>query len=99
MTTVADLKEFLIADAQASDPVDLTFINTMLTAAKAKISGGKGEVAPLTEASVGGKTWARDIRLSSLDVARACREALDYLANDGAGHSPVTFLDFSRMSC
>lgn len=96
MTTVADLTEFLIADAQDSDPVDLDYINGLLAEAKAKITGGKGEVAPLREGSVGGKTWARDVQLSAIQVAQACRRALAYLAESEGAGSPVTFIDFSR---
>jgi hypothetical protein len=98
MTTAADLSDFLIADALAVDPdnPDLTFINTLLTNAKAKISGGKGEVAPLTEGSVGGKTWQREIKLSALEVAAACRTALDFLDEDEKAVSG-TNLDFSEI--
>ncbi|HKP92974.1 MAG TPA: hypothetical protein VJS88_03685 [Chthoniobacterales bacterium] len=99
MMTVADLTDFLVADAQAADPdsPDLTFINAMLTAAKDKMTGGKGEVAPLTEGSVGGKTWARNIRLSALEVAAACRAALDFLNEDGEQAVSGTNLDFSEI--
>jgi hypothetical protein len=95
--TAADLTDFLIADAQASDPVDLTFINGLLTNAKAKISGGKGEVAPLTQGQVGGKQWMREIKLSALEVASACRSALDFLQEDSRSVSATRF-DFGGLN-
>jgi hypothetical protein len=98
MITVAHLVDFLVADAVAVDPdsPDLTFINALLAAAKNKITGGKGEVAPLTQGMVGGKTWMREIKLSALEVASACRAALDFLNENELGVSG-TNLDFSEV--
>jgi hypothetical protein len=98
MTTVADLIDFLVADALAVNPnsPDLTFINALLANAKSKITGGKGEVAPLTQGMVGGKTWMREIKLSALEVAAACQAALDLLNEDEPGVSG-TNLDFSEV--
>lgn len=92
---VADFVEFLVAEMDATDST--TFVDDLLTAAKAKLQG-KGELAFLASGTLNGKAFSRSKELSAQEIALACRRALQ-LYNDDAGSGPITFLDFSRGGC
>lgn len=90
--TREDFTQFLVADIQATG--DDTFVQTLLTSARAKILAGGGEISPLTTAGLNGKTFGRSLRMDAAEVATACREALDIVAGDAA---VVSTLDFSCL--
>ena len=78
----ADLTEYLIAEIVAADG-DTTFTDELLAKARARILAGGGEIAPLSGTSTStGSTFLRDVRMSAVDVAKACRDALDYVNED-----------------
>lgn len=93
MTAAEDFRNFLLADMEATSSTE--FATDLLAQAKAKIKAGKGELAFLENGSVNGKNFTRAKTLSALDVARACRIALELYAG-APGSSPFTFLDLSR---
>lgn len=93
--TAAELTDFLIAETLAANG-DTTFVDNILAAAKAKITGGGGQIAPFKTGSVAGKNFEREIRMDAVTVAACCRAALDYVDPQGDGVSGTT-LDFSEV--
>ena len=91
----SEFVDFLLADLEATE--DTAFAEDLLAKAKAKITAGKGELAFMESASANGKSFNRSKELSSLQVAAACRKALDLYAHK-AGSSPITFLDFRGIA-
>ena len=92
--TAPELTDYLIAEILAADG-DTTWVEGLLTAAKAKITGSSGEIAPVTSGSVGGKNFSRELRTDPVTFAACCREALDFIAHKSVS---CTRLDFSRTS-
>jgi hypothetical protein len=92
--TAPQLTDYLIAEILAADG-DTTWVQGLLTAAKAKIASGSGEIAPITSGSLGGKNFSRELRMDPVTFAACCREALDFVAHKSVS---CTRLDFSRIS-
>lgn len=90
--TTAELTEFLIAEIEAGNR---SFVQQLLQSARAQILAGGGQIAPMTNASSGGKSFTRDVKMSCAEVAKACRAALD---SAGPAGVPATGLDFSRIN-
>lgn len=87
------LIDFLVADMEATE--DTAYATDLLTAAKAKITAGAGQLVLLTSASLNGKSFTGEGTLSAVEVAYAARRALD-IYDDTAGQSPITFPDLSE---
>jgi hypothetical protein len=85
--------DFLVADMEASQST--AYATALLTQAKTKITAGAGEVGFVDSANINGKNFTRSRELSALDIALACRKAID-LYDDTDGPS-ITFADFSRI--
>lgn len=86
----AQFVSFLVADMEATGST--AFADGLLANAKAAITAGNGQLGFMTTGSVNGKTFGRSKELSALDVAAACREALDLYADDETRQ--ITFPDF-----
>lgn len=86
--------KFLVMECE--DTGSMTFVDTLLTAAKAAILAGQGSVAFLQAASGNGKSVTQAGALTCDEVAFACRTALRLYNND-AGSGPITFPDFTDM--
>ena len=72
--TVAEFTNVLVAEMEADEAT--TFVETLITDARAAIAGGKGTIASLTSSSLNGKAFTRTIDLSPVQVLQACRQAL-----------------------
>lgn len=94
--TTGELTDFLIAEITATDSTD--FVNDLLSKAKAQILAGGGLIAPLIGGSLNGKSFNRNLRLDAVQVATACRAALDYAA-EGEDQKGVSCarMDFSDL--
>jgi len=90
---VKEFVDFLVAELE--DTESTTFVDGLLTAAKAKIMG-RGELGFLETGTINGKTFARSKELSAVEIAQACRQALRLYNND-AGSGGITFLDFRGL--
>jgi hypothetical protein len=71
---------FLVADMEATGST--AFAESLLTKAKIAIEAGNGQLGFMTSGSVNGKTFGRTKELSALDIAKACRDALDLYADN-----------------
>ncbi len=90
---VRQFTDFLVADMVATE--DTTFCEGLLSQARAKITAGAGEVGFFQNGTVNGKTFTRATVLTCLDVAYACRTALNEYNDEGTQPTGVTFVDFS----
>lgn len=70
-------------------------METLLAKALAKIAKGGGQLAPLNNASLNGKSFSREIRLDAVQVADICQSALDETDGVGSSATGVTLPDFS----
>ena len=69
------------------------------TKAKAKITAGQGQLGFLNSSSLNGKNFGRMLVCTALDVATACRTALDdYADEDDSGNVASTGLDFRGLN-
>jgi hypothetical protein len=91
-STAADLLEILISEIEDGN---VAYVNNLLTAAKAKITAGDGEMAPLQDGNLAGKQFSRVIRLDAAQVARICRQAIQETGGSGVA---TTGLDFSELN-
>lgn len=93
--------DFLVADmralAAAEDPDPTALAAGELAKARAKIVAGKGQMAFYTSGSVNGKAFSAAQVLTNLDVASACRRALDIYAGVETDRFGVTIPDFSGI--
>lgn len=96
-SAAAELRDFLIADMQATESTE--FATDLLTKAKAKIKAGNGALGFMASTSANGKTFTSNQTLTALEVAQAARAAIDAYesADDGLSGDSITFIDFSRM--
>lgn len=78
---------------ECEDTTSTTFLDQLLTLAKAEILVGNGSVGFMASASANGKSFTLNEKLSCDDVAFACRTA-KRLYTGAEGHSPITFLNF-----
>lgn len=92
--TAAQCTDYLIAEIRAANG-DPSWVQGLLAAARSKIANGAGEIAPITSGSVGGKNFARELRMDPVTFASCCREAIDFCAGESVC---CTRLDFSRIS-
>lgn len=88
--TSSALLEFLQGEI---DDGNAPFVRTLLAQAKGRILAGKGEIAPILQATLNGKTVQRAPQMNCVEFARICRQALA-----GADAAPATTLDFSGLS-
>lgn len=99
MDAVDEYVDFLVADmraaGRASDPDPKAFANAELAKAKAKIAAGRGQMAFYTSGSVNGKAFTAAQVLTTLDVASACRTAIDIYEGVEPTRFGVTVPDFS----
>ena len=89
--TAADFTEFLVAEIEAGNQ---TYVTGLLTAAKAKITAGGGEILPMVGASANGKSFNRELRMDCATVAKCCRDALIETAADDEDSGPVSATAF-----
>lgn len=93
--TSGEFTEFLIDEIESGNAA---FVTNLLTAARAKISAGGGQIAPLVGAALNGKNFNRQIEMNCAVVAKCCRDAIKATADDQT-NGPVsgTRLDFSEL--
>jgi hypothetical protein len=75
------LYDFLLADLEATEST--TYATALLTAAKAQITAGGGQLGFINSASLNGKNFGKQLVLTALDTALAARKALDDYDDDG----------------
>ena len=84
-----------------------TFIQGLLDAAKAKQSGGGGEIVFLTAATGNNKSGTRELRMDCVELFTLASKALTrYAQLVASGYSaaemvevPCTFASFGNLSC
>ena len=95
--TLDQFTDFLLTDAL--DTGSTAFIDKLLKAAREAILAGNGTLGDLTSSGLNGKSFTKQITLSSAEVAAACRTALRRYAGDGDDADEVrsTNPDFSAL--
>ena len=95
--TVAEFALVLVAEMEADQSTAL--VDAILKDARAKLRSGKGSFGSLTQSGVNGKTFTRQVDMTSLQVVNACRQALKMYLNEGEDddHVSSTNADFSRI--
>ncbi len=88
----------LADDMQSTQSTAL--VDQLRKGARAKILAGKGEVGTLTSSALNGKSFARDIQFTAVQVLDCCNRALKIYLNDGADDDVVsaTRPDFRGMT-
>lgn len=94
--TVADFTRFLVAEIEAADG-DTTWVEQLLTDAKAKITAGQGDLGTLINSGLNGKSFTRQLVFSAADVAAAARAALDQVEAESAAGGSLSYADFSML--
>jgi hypothetical protein len=87
--TQDELVDVLVAEIEDGNE---EFVTSLRDRARDQLAAGGGQLAPLTEASLNGKTFRRDVRLDCVEVLHACRIAL---AQADGSAVQTTSLDFS----
>ena len=90
-----ELVDFLVETCEAEEST--TYLDKLLQQARAKIAGGAGSLGSLTNSSVNGKSFARLVHLSPLEVARACQRALR-IHNDNQNEVSASYPDFRHIN-
>jgi hypothetical protein len=96
--TVDEFVNVLVAEMVADQSTAL--VDQMMKDARAKLTAGKGSIGTLTQSGVNGKTFTRQVDMTTLQVINACRQALKQYLNDGEDDDRVatTYPDFRCIS-
>lgn len=73
--TADDFVNVLVAEMEADG--NTSFVDKLLTDARAQVLKGKGTVGSFTSASMNGKSFARQVDFSAADMVSICRRALN----------------------
>ena len=94
--TASEFTDFLVAEIKDGNA---DFVIDLLAAAKAKITAGGGQIAPLISGALNGKSFNRELSMDAAVVAKCCRDAIRETADEG-DKAPVssTGLDFSGLN-
>jgi len=90
-----DFVEFLVETCEADEST--TYVEGILTDARAAIASGSGVVSSLTSSGLNGKSFNRAVHLSAIEVARACQMALK-IYGDTETEVASTYADFRGMT-
>lgn len=98
MTSVDEFVNVLVAKMEADQST--AYVDRLEKDALAKILAGKGSVGALTQSGVNGKTFARQVEMTPIQVANACQQAKKQYQNGGDNDDRVSasYADFSCIS-
>lgn len=83
--------DFLLSDLEASG--NTTFVDSLLANAQGAITG-RSDLGFIQTGSLNGKSFSRSKELSALEIAFACRRALELY---GGSATPLVYADFSNL--